>query len=77
MIENVKCPSCRGPMVSRKSAHGVFCGCKAYPKCTGTRNADGEAPTERRWLDKSNAERVADGLAPSERQRQNDRWRWR
>lgn len=47
--ENVACPVCRGPMVSRQ--HGKtgqrFWGCAAYPQCKGTRNTDGESQDER------------------------------
>lgn len=37
-------------MVSRvQGATGQrFWGCKAYPNCKGTRNTDGDAPSERR-----------------------------
>ena len=49
MIENVKCPKCGGPMASRvQGASGQrFWGCKAYPACRGTRDTDGNAPSER------------------------------
>jgi ssDNA-binding Zn-finger/Zn-ribbon topoisomerase 1 len=67
--ENVTCPECDGPMVSRSSAHGVFWGCKAFPRCRGTRNVDGEARRSRR-------EEEADRL-PSDRLRDRDRRRWR
>lgn len=66
--ENVTCPECDGPMVPRTSAHGKFWGCKAFPKCRGTRNVDGEAP-------KYNNEREEAAL-PSERWRERDRRRW-
>lgn len=45
--ENVKCPKCDGPMVSRKSSYGVFWGCKDYPKCDGTRDNEGRSKEER------------------------------
>lgn len=53
--ENVKCPKCGGPMVSRATKRGVhdmapprrFWGCAAFPKCRGTRDTDGNAPGER------------------------------
>ena len=45
--ESVKCPQCDGPMVSRKSQHGVFWGCRNYPKCKGTRDSMGRSRTER------------------------------
>lgn len=69
--ENVKCPDCDGPMVARTSAHGKFWGCKAYPKCRGTRNSLGDAPR------RSDAE--ADGsesVLPSQQRRERDRRRW-
>lgn len=47
-IENLKCPECEGPMVPRTSQHGKFWGCKAYPKCKGTRDSMGESPLDRR-----------------------------
>lgn len=48
--ENVKCPRCGGPMVSRanRQTGQRFWGCAEYPQCTGTRNTDGEAPRPRR-----------------------------
>ncbi len=54
-LENVKCPECNGPMVSRKSQHGIFWGCKAYPKCKGTRDNEGRSKVDRDYekLDKS------------------------
>jgi hypothetical protein len=45
-IEDVKCPDCDGPMVSRKSQYGVFWGCKKYPKCKGTRDSMGRTKEE-------------------------------
>ncbi len=45
---NVTCPECGGPMVSRKSQHGVFWGCRAYPQCKGTRDSMGLSKDERR-----------------------------
>lgn len=45
--ENVKCPECDGEMVSRKSQYGIFWGCKAYPKCKGTRDSLGRSRAER------------------------------
>ena len=74
MIENVKCPQCDGPMTSRKnnSTGQRFWGCDAYPKCKGTRNTDGDAPRHREFYDESVSDR-----SPSDRQRDNDRGRWR
>lgn len=73
MIDNVKCPTCDGPMTSRKnSATGQrFWGCNDYPRCRGTRNTDGEA--HRRDAESSDRE----DAMPSDRLRQNDRGRWR
>lgn len=39
--ENLKCPDCEGEMVPRSSQYGKFWGCKAYPKCKGTRDSMG------------------------------------
>ena len=76
MIENVKCPECDGPMVSRanRDTGQRFWGCKRYPICKGTRNTDGEARASgyRNELDGE-----GDSYAPSERARHNDRARWR
>ena len=70
--ENVTCPECDGPMVPRTSQYGKFWGCKAYPRCKGTRNVEGEAP--QRFDNDSYQE--AEETLPSERQRGNDRKRW-
>lgn len=72
-IEETLCPVCHGPMKSRANASTGqrFWGCADYPKCRGTRNTDGEAPTYR---DRMND---LDDRSPSERQRDNDRGRWR
>lgn len=48
-----------------------FWGCAAYPKCKGTRNTDGDAPTSSDRMDD------LDERSPSERLRENDRGRWR
>jgi ssDNA-binding Zn-finger/Zn-ribbon topoisomerase 1 len=74
-IENVKCPECDGSMTSRKnsSTGQRFWGCNAFPKCRGTRNTDGEAP--RRSFDRDDDGAV--DRSPSDRQRDNDRQRWR
>jgi len=45
--ENVKCPECDGPMVSRKGKFGVFWGCKNYPICKGTRDSMGRSKEDR------------------------------
>lgn len=76
-VYDVKCPTCGGPMTSRK--HGAtgqrFWGCNAYPSCRGTRNTDGEAPRRLRE-DVEIPDASADDL-PSDRARRNDRARWR
>jgi len=46
--QNVKCPDCDGPMVSRKSTHGVFWGCRSFPACRGTRDSMGRSKQERK-----------------------------
>jgi ssDNA-binding Zn-finger/Zn-ribbon topoisomerase 1 len=51
--ENVKCPECGGPMVSRTGQYGVFWGCKAYPNCKGTRDSMGRSKADREeWKSK-------------------------
>lgn len=45
--ENIKCPKCDGPMVSRKSQYGIFWGCKDYPECNGTRDSMGMSKEDR------------------------------
>lgn len=48
--ENVKCPKCDGPMVSRTSSYGSFWGCKDYPNCKGTRDSMGRSKADReKW----------------------------
>lgn len=44
--QNLICPRCGGPMVSRtnQSEGSRFWGCQNYPKCRGTRDTDGNAP---------------------------------
>lgn len=46
-LENLKCPSCGGPMARRESQYGKFWGCKSYPKCKGTRDVNGMSKEER------------------------------
>lgn len=46
-LENVKCPVCEGPMISRKGQYGTFWGCKNYPECKGTRDSMGRSKEER------------------------------
>ena len=47
--QNVRCPECDGPMVSRKnkSDGSRFWGCAKYPKCKGTRDSMGDSAQER------------------------------
>ncbi len=37
VVETIRCDVCGGPMVVRKGRRGQFLGCKAYPKCTSTK----------------------------------------
>ena len=77
MIENVKCPTCLGPMTSRanRATGQRFWGCNDYPRCKGTRNTDADAaPNYARSYDNSHGEPEDD--LPSSRQRANDRRRW-
>ena len=41
--ENLNCPDCDGPMVSRlnKSNQSRFWGCAKFPECRGTRDVNG------------------------------------
>lgn len=70
--ENVKCPDCDGPMVSRTSESGVFWGCKAYPRCKGTRDNMGRSKAERT----GQREDWRDEDLPSTRMGNRDRRRW-
>jgi len=47
--ENLKCPDCEGPMVSRlnKKDNTRFWGCKDYPKCRGTRDVEGLSKSDK------------------------------
>lgn len=45
--DEVKCPECNGDMISRRGQYGIFWGCKAYPKCKGTRDSMGRSKAER------------------------------
>lgn len=58
--ENVKCPDCDGPMVSRKSQYGTFWGCKSYPKCKGTRDSMGRSKMERELEKEDEAQKPPD-----------------
>lgn len=48
-LENVKCPDCNGPMVPRTNRKDgtKFWGCKAFPKCKGTRDSMGMSKADR------------------------------
>ncbi len=55
--QNLECPECGGEMISRKSQHGSFWGCKKYPKCKGTRDNQGRSKAEREeWKSKQEHE---------------------
>ena len=45
--QNLKCPDCQGEMLPRSSQYGKFWGCKAYPRCKGTRDSEGMSKAER------------------------------
>lgn len=45
--EKLKCPICDGEMTPRNSHFGKFWGCKSYPKCTGTRDVNGDSKDDR------------------------------
>ena len=47
--ENVRCPLCDGPMVSRTNRNDGrrFWGCLAYSECKGTRDTAGRSAIER------------------------------
>lgn len=34
----IRCPSCQGPMIKRKSGTGPFWACPQYPECKGARS---------------------------------------
>lgn len=70
VIEELKCPECEGPMISRTGKYGVFWGCKRYPTCNGTRDSMG----------RSRAERAAEKTSfsdMSEQDNSNDMYRFR
>lgn len=73
--ENVNCPDCGGEMTPRTSKHGKFWGCKAYPRCKGTRNADGDSKP-RCMVQFTSEDGETETFLPSDRQRGNDRRRW-
>ena len=74
MTVDMSCPLCGGEMVSRKNNQTGqrFWGCKAFPRCRGTRNTDGKAT----YKGEPNPDPDADTGLPSERARRNDRRRW-
>lgn len=78
-IEDVKCPDCNGEMISRKSQYGTFWGCKAYPKCKGTRDSNGMSRAEREAAKAENEKSFDDtgNDMPSNLQKENDRYRFR
>lgn len=41
-----RCPRCGAPMVCRNGKFGEFYGCSTYPKCSGSRDADGQSAEE-------------------------------
>ncbi len=73
MIEETLCPKCSARMISRLNSVNKtrFWGCSRFPKCTGTRNIDGEAMGTR-----ADEESIDDRL-PSEKLRDASRSRWR
>lgn len=76
--ENVTCPECRGPMVSRlnKRDNSRFWGCQRYPDCTGTLTVDGDARPRRRAYDTDDDERPTADSLPSQEWNGRDRRRW-
>lgn len=45
--DEIKCPECNGPMISRTGKFGVFWGCKKFPECKGTRDNLGRSKKDR------------------------------
>jgi len=35
----LRCPECAAPMLLKRSRYGLFYGCSAWPRCTGTHGA--------------------------------------
>jgi ssDNA-binding Zn-finger/Zn-ribbon topoisomerase 1 len=58
IYENVKCPECNGPMVSRTGKFGTFWGCKSFPQCKGTRDSQGRSKSEREAEKESQSSRT-------------------
>jgi ssDNA-binding Zn-finger/Zn-ribbon topoisomerase 1 len=75
--EDVTCPDCGGPMVSRlnKRENSRFWGCKRYPDCRGTLNVDGDAEPRCKVQYTPDGGEPEDVL-PSDRWRGRDRGRW-
>lgn len=75
--QNVECPECGGPMVSRQNKRdgSRFWGCKKYPACRGTRNVDGEAKP-RCAIQYTDDDGETHTVLPSQRQREQDKSRW-
>lgn len=76
MIENVKCPNCDGPMISRKSQYGTFWGCKKFPECKGTRDSMGRSKAERD-AERDNEPSGEIEHSPIDRIAENDKFRFR
>jgi ssDNA-binding Zn-finger/Zn-ribbon topoisomerase 1 len=78
--ENLKCPECDGPMVSRVTRTEPprrFWGCRQFPSCKGTRNTDGEPPRRRPFMDLTNDDVTGiTAETPSEQLRRRDKRRW-
>lgn len=57
--EDVKCPECDGPMVSRTNSKNntKFWGCKNYPNCKGTRDSMGMSKLDREMEREDNAQK--------------------
>jgi ssDNA-binding Zn-finger/Zn-ribbon topoisomerase 1 len=60
--DEVLCPICNGPMISRKSVHGVFWGCKKFPNCNGTRDSQGRSKADRMKEKGEEVEDTREGL---------------
>lgn len=67
--ENLKCPECQGPMISRlnKKQNSRFWGCAAYPMCRGTRDVEGKSKEDKQneqdigWKDERALDEDGDG----------------
>src|SRR5437899_12991883 len=75
--ENVKCPDCDGPMVSRTGKFGVFWGCKAFPACKGTRDSMGRSKADREmWKAEQSAKNNLDVNIYDDSPSDDSRFRW-